>query len=145
MANASRVYRSRLESAAELDRRWAVADEVSNNPYYLCAQVQIDGQECFSFRQRVTLYDGVLMRTRSSWGPELETLSVNLLLHSKPGWHHVRSPETARRLTRPWAEQFAVECLAPYAGHSWVMTTSMVVDTLRSIGQDLRRRGSRSK
>jgi hypothetical protein len=141
MDHASRLYRSKLESAGELDRRWPSVEELSNNPRYLCAQVQCDGQEHFSFPQRVTLYTGVLMRTRSRWGPELETLAVNLLLQSRPAWHHVRTLEAARRLTLPWAEQFAVECLAPYAGHSWIMTTSMVVETLRCIGQDLRRRG----
>jgi hypothetical protein len=145
MANASRVHRSKLEYLAPSDHRWAIADEVARNPHYLSAQVQLDGEERFNFPQRVTLYPGVLMRTRSSWGPELETLAVNLLLHSKPAWQHAKTPEAARRLTQPWAELFAVECLAPYAGHSWVMTTSMVVATLRCIGQDRRRRGSKGK
>jgi hypothetical protein len=85
------------------------------------------------------------MRTRSTWGPELETLAVNLLLQSKPAWHHVRTLEAARRLTRPWAEKFAIECLAPYAGHSWVMTTRMVIDTLRCMGEDQRPRRGRRK
>jgi hypothetical protein len=85
------------------------------------------------------------MHTRATWGAELETLSVNLLLQAKPGWRQVRTTEAARRLTRHCAEAFAIECLAPFAGHSWVMTTSMVVETLRCISEERRARGSRRR
>jgi hypothetical protein len=100
------------------------------DPAYLCARTTARGHERFSFPQAVTLYPGVCMRTRPHWCPELETLAVNLLLHAKPAWQGMKDPVLARRVTRSFAKAFALEFLAPVAGHSWALTVETVMEAL---------------
>jgi len=99
-------------------------------PGYLSAHPVLRGQERFSFPQIVTLHEGVAMRTRSYWCPELETLSINVLLHAKVEWRSLRSPAAARRVTRFLAEPFAREILAPCAGHAWHLSIEAILEAL---------------
>lgn len=99
-------------------------------PEYLSAQPVARGQERFSFPQLVTVYEGVVMRTRSYWCPELETLSVNALLHARVEWRLLRNPAAARRVTRPFAELFAREILAPCAGYAWHLSIDAILEAL---------------
>jgi hypothetical protein len=94
----------------------------------LRAKVDARGVETFNFPQLVHLYPGVRMQSTSFWSPQLETLAVNLLLHARPAWRSIRTPDQARRLLgNGIAEEFALEFIAPYSGHSW----SLPGDTLR--------------
>jgi hypothetical protein len=140
MTHRSPAYLIGGESIAAPDTRRLTFKELIGDPAYLCAQTNANGQERFNFAQRVTLHPGVTMRTRPHWCPELETLAVNLLLHSKPAWRSVRTATAARRMTKPYAEAFAAECLAPFAGHTWVLTTESVLDTLSYLDSRARSR-----
>lgn len=107
---------------------------------YLRACPAPRGQERFSFPQLVTLYQGVTMRTRSYWCPELETLSVNALLHARGDWHLLRTPVEARRVTRWLAEPFAREILAPCAGHAWNLSIDAILEALTYLAPVVRGR-----
>jgi hypothetical protein len=99
-------------------------------PGHLSAHPVARGLERFSFPQLVTLHSGISMRTRAYWGPELETLSVNTLLHANPEWRGLRDAAAARRATRLLAEPFAREILAPCAGLAWYLSIETVLDAL---------------
>jgi hypothetical protein len=126
----SHVYRASDFAAASRGPRRLRFKDFAADPRYLCAQTTARGGEWFNFPQAITLHPGVFMRTRADWGPELETLAVNLLLQSKPAWRSMKDAVLARRVTRPFAEAIAIELLAPSAGHTWVLTTEAVMDAL---------------
>jgi hypothetical protein len=112
----------------------------AQRPGYLSASPMGRGQERFSFPQLVTLHAGVSMRTRAFWGPELETLSVNALLHARPEWRGLRDANAAWRATRLLAEPFAREILAPCAGHAWHLSIETILDALTCLSTAARGR-----
>jgi hypothetical protein len=99
-------------------------------PGYLSACPVGRGLERFSFPQLITLHPGIAMRTRAYWCPELETLSVNTVLHAKPEWRGLRDATAAWRATRLLAEPFAREILAPCAGHAWCLSVETILDAV---------------
>jgi len=109
-------------------------------PGYLSAHPVARGQERFSFPQLVTLHASISMRTRSYWGPELETLSVNMLLHAKPEWRGLREATAAWRATRLLAEPFAREILAPCAGLAWYLSIETMLEALSCLNTAARGR-----